>query len=197
MTDTNGVAKADGNYNFTFQLYTFAGGGTALWTETKSLVVKKGLFVTMLGDQTAFADSVRFDKAYWLNLQVGAEVLVPRIRLGAVGYAFSALRADTAKFAFTSVVGASSVVTASIQDAAVTTAKLADNAVTSPKIADGTITSADVAADFKAPKADTATYAITSVVGSNSVGTGAIQDGAVTTDKLADNAVKSSKIADG
>ncbi|MBI3006109.1 MAG: hypothetical protein HYY49_11945, partial [Ignavibacteriales bacterium] len=200
LTDTNGVAKPDGSYDFTFQFYSSATGGTALWTETKSLALRKGLFVTMLGDQTAFPDSVRFDKAYWLNLQVGPEVLVPRIRLGAVGFAFYALRADTAKFAFTSIVGANSVVTSSIQDGAITSAKLGDNAVTgvklandavtSSKIADGTITTADVAANFKAPLADTASYAFASIVGSNSVGTGAIQDQAVTSAKIFDGTIQ-------
>ena len=207
LTDTLGNAKADGNYQFTFQLFTVATGGGPHWSESKSLAVKGGLFATMLGDQSSFPDSVRFDRAYWLSLQVSSDLLTPRIRLGAVGYAMNSLRADTARFAFASAVGANSVVSVSIQDGAITTSKLADaavtgtklasNAVTGSHIADGSITTVDVAGSFKAPKADTATYSLNSAIAANSVGTGTLQDAAVTEFKLDTSAVTTAKIKNG
>lgn len=102
LTDTLGHPKPDGTYTFTFELYRVSSGGTALWNETKSLSTHGGLFATMLGDQTTFPDSVRFDNPYWLSVQVGSEVLSPRIQLGAVGYSLNsmhAFRSDTARFA--------------------------------------------------------------------------------------------------
>ena len=68
------------------------------------LPVKNGLFSTVLGEQTPFGAAVKFDKQYWLGIQVGNEPeLSPRIPLTSVGYSFSSLRADTAKIAMASI----------------------------------------------------------------------------------------------
>ncbi len=100
VTDAAGEIKPDGSYSFTFKLYDVSSGGTALWTESKTLSVKDGLFYTALGDQVVFPASLSFDKPYWLSLQVGGEAeLAPRVALSSVGYSFNALRADTAEYA--------------------------------------------------------------------------------------------------
>ncbi|MFZ0454053.1 MAG: hypothetical protein WAM24_09880, partial [Ignavibacteriaceae bacterium] len=57
LTDTTGNPKPDGNYSFTFSLYESSKGGNIIWSETKTLIVTKGLFSTLLGDQTPFSDS--------------------------------------------------------------------------------------------------------------------------------------------
>lgn len=94
LSDTSGVPKPDGFYTLTFRLYETSTGGSAIWTEIKTLQTKRGLFYTILADQTPFGSSVRFDKPYWLSIQVGIEPeLSPRIPLTSVGYSF---RADTA-----------------------------------------------------------------------------------------------------
>ncbi len=52
LTDTLGNAKPDGAYTMTFRLYDVAGGGVALWSETRSVTVKRGVFMTYLGSTT-------------------------------------------------------------------------------------------------------------------------------------------------
>jgi len=52
LTDNIGNPRPDGSYAFTFRFYTSPAGGTAIWSESKSLSVKNGLFSTELGKQT-------------------------------------------------------------------------------------------------------------------------------------------------
>ncbi len=154
VTDAAGEIKPDGSYSFTFRLYDASSGGTALWTESKTISVKDGLFFTALGDQVVFPASLRFDRPFWLSIQVASEAeLSPRIPLTSVGYSFSTLRADSAQHAVRAD-------TAQVVTGAVTATNLADDAVTSAKILDGTIQSGDVAASFTAPYADTSDYAL-------------------------------------
>jgi len=104
LTDNAGNPRPDDSYSFMFQFYTSPTGGTAIWSESKSLSVKNGLFSTVLGEQTSFGASVKFDQQYWLGIQVGNEPeLSPRIALTSVGYSFSSLRADTASVAMVSL----------------------------------------------------------------------------------------------
>ncbi|MBI4546650.1 MAG: hypothetical protein HY707_01615, partial [Ignavibacteriae bacterium] len=102
LTDTLGSPRPDGSYQFTFRLYESSTGGTLIWMEQKTLQVRRGLFYTTLGDLTTIPDAVRFDRPYWLSVQVASEPeLSPRASLNSVGYSFSALRSDTAQFART------------------------------------------------------------------------------------------------
>lgn len=104
LTDNTGKPRTDGNYAFTFRLYNTVSGGTAIWSEQKTLPIKVGLFSTALGDNTPFGPVVKFDRPYWLSIQVGNEPeLAPRIALTSVGYSMSALRADTASFSVASL----------------------------------------------------------------------------------------------
>jgi hypothetical protein len=99
LTDPAGNPKPDGDYVITFSLYEEANSGVnAIWIETKTLNVTKGLFSTSLGDQTQFGANVEFDKPYWLGIKVGNEAeLTPRIALTSSGYSFSSINSDTAK----------------------------------------------------------------------------------------------------
>ena len=104
LTDAEGNPRPNGDYTFTFRLYDSASGGTALWSEQKTLPVQNGLFSTALGDQMPFDASIKFDRQYWLGIQVGDESeLTPRIALTSVGYSFSAMRADTASVSVASL----------------------------------------------------------------------------------------------
>jgi len=58
VTDAAGELKPDGSYSFTFRLYDASSGGTVLWTESKTIPVKDGLFFTALGDQVVFPASL-------------------------------------------------------------------------------------------------------------------------------------------
>jgi hypothetical protein len=106
LSDTLGNPKPDGFYGITFRMYSSASGGSALWSETRSLQVKRGLFSTILGSQTAFPPSLAFDRQYWLSIQVaGDPELTPRIPLSSVGYSLNSLKADTAEFARAGLAG--------------------------------------------------------------------------------------------
>ena len=98
LTDTTGTPRPDGSYSFTFRLYDVSSGGSALWSETKSIQVKGGLFSTILGSVTSLPDSLRFDRQCWLGLQVASDPeLLPRIQLTSVGSSLNSLRADVAQ----------------------------------------------------------------------------------------------------
>lgn len=104
FTDNAGKSRPDGSYAFTFRFYISPTTGTPIWSESKSLSVKSGLFSTVLGEQTPFGATVKFDQQYWLGIQVGNDPeLSPRIPLTSVGYSFSALRADTANVSVASL----------------------------------------------------------------------------------------------
>lgn len=91
---TAGTNITDGSYSFTFSLYSVSSGGTAIWTETKSVTVTNGIFQTMLGDTTTLPGPVDFntDNLYLgINFNSDGE-MTPRVRLAAVPYAFNALK---------------------------------------------------------------------------------------------------------
>lgn len=97
LTDPAGVA-VDAPVDITFRIYDVETGGTALWTEAHTgasrITVTNGLFDVQLGGITDL--DLPFDDEYWIELQVGAEVLTPREKLATVPYAFRAIYADTA-----------------------------------------------------------------------------------------------------
>jgi hypothetical protein len=136
LSDTLGNPKPDGQYTLTFRLYESSGGGSSLWSEQKTLPLKRGLFSTTLGDQSAFGTAVRFDRPYWLGLQIGtAPELVPRIVLTAAGYSLNAARADTAQYAQSS--GGQAYV-----DSARVAGTVPDNTITSSNIRAGHVVKA-------------------------------------------------------
>jgi hypothetical protein len=61
VVNTDGTNIANGTYSFQFKIYNVSSGGSALWTETKSLTVTDGIFQTNLGDTTALPGSVDFN----------------------------------------------------------------------------------------------------------------------------------------
>lgn len=96
LDPTTGQAKADGSYPVAFRIYGVATGGSALWTESKSVVVSRGLFSTLLGDTTAL-DLSQFDgRDLYLGVTVGSDPEAePRQRIAYVAYALYAANADT------------------------------------------------------------------------------------------------------
>jgi len=89
LTDPDtGEAVADGDFTMTFRLYAEASAGTPLWTETKDVSVKDGVFSTALGDATALDPALFNGQALWLGIKVEADAeATPRQRILPVAYA--------------------------------------------------------------------------------------------------------------
>lgn len=88
LTDSSGT-PIQGTVALTFSLYAVQSGGTALWSETQSVEVSKGIFNVQLGAVTPL--NLAFDVPYYLGMKVGSdEEMAPRIALTGVGYAFRA-----------------------------------------------------------------------------------------------------------
>jgi hypothetical protein len=81
LRNNQGQAIQSGNYQFTFRIYNLNQGGSALWTETKTITIVNGVVNTDLGDVNKI--DLPFDTSYWLGIQVGADSqeLSPRRRL--------------------------------------------------------------------------------------------------------------------
>lgn len=97
LDPATGDPKADGNYPAAFRLYGVATGGSPLWTETKSVTVKDGLFTTFLGDTTALDLSLFDGRELYLGISIGSDPeAAPRQRVAHVAYALFAQEADHA-----------------------------------------------------------------------------------------------------
>ncbi|MBN2542111.1 hypothetical protein JXI42_04535 [bacterium] len=95
VTDTLGVGLND-TVDITFTLYNSATEGTNLWQELHNdVVVSKGLFDVILGSITPI--NLAFDVDYWLEIDVGGDILLPRTRLTSSPYSFRAGIADSLK----------------------------------------------------------------------------------------------------
>lgn len=93
LKDDDGVVVADGDYDFTFTLWTAVSGGTADWTEDQTLTVTDGYFSAQLGSVDAFLNGAGqetdFTVPLWLEVEVEAETLDPRVAVNSVAYSFS------------------------------------------------------------------------------------------------------------
>jgi hypothetical protein len=88
LTDANGKNVPDGDYNLTFKLYDVETDGIPLWSEEKSVEVKKGIFNVILGSVNPL--TLPFDKQYWLGIAVeGGSELTPRIKLTSSAYSLN------------------------------------------------------------------------------------------------------------
>jgi len=88
LTNSAGV-PVTGTEQMVFSLYDVASGGNALWTETQTVAVNKGIYNVSLGEVTVL--NLDFSVPYYLGVQVGTDPeMTPRIPLTSVGYAFRA-----------------------------------------------------------------------------------------------------------
>ena len=90
LTDNTG-APQNGSYVMQFGLYTGSSGGTALWSESQTVSVAKGVFNVLLGAVNPIPDSLAFDAPYWLQVTVSGSPL-PRIELSSSAYSFNTSR---------------------------------------------------------------------------------------------------------
>ncbi len=108
LTDSSGVAVADGTYNMNFWLLasSTAATSTAVWSEVRTtgdrVQVTNGLFSVMLGEVSSLS-SVDFNQTLYLGVEIGGTTVTPtwdgemspRKILGAVPAAFEAKNAET------------------------------------------------------------------------------------------------------
>lgn len=99
VVNSNGTNVSDGNYDFTFAIYSVSTSGSAIWTETwnsgtSQVEVTDGVFRVELGTHTSLPGSVDFNTDnIWLGVNFNGDgEMDPRIRFTAVPYAFNAKR---------------------------------------------------------------------------------------------------------
>jgi hypothetical protein len=93
LTDNSGN-PIDTTVSMTFKIYTVASGGTAIWTETRSIPISNGIFNVALGSTNPLFLDYSVNSQYYLGVQVGADAeMTPRQLLTSVG---SSHTADTA-----------------------------------------------------------------------------------------------------
>ena len=78
-------------------LYGAASGGAAIYTETHSTIIFKGVFQLVIGSITPIPSTLAFDKPYFIGVGVdGGAELVPRTAMTTAPYAFNAITAAIA-----------------------------------------------------------------------------------------------------
>ena len=91
LTDPDGVPINGTAVSMRFGLNTLETGGTEVWNETQSITPQDGLFTAYLGQVTTLALSLFRDNGeLWLEVKVGSDGPMPRVRLGSgpfAGYA--------------------------------------------------------------------------------------------------------------
>ncbi|HAJ57218.1 MAG TPA: hypothetical protein DCL35_05555 [Candidatus Omnitrophica bacterium] len=118
LTDASGNPLT-GSYNITFRIYDAETAGSLLWEETQTgVVIDKGLFGVLLGSVASL--NIPFDKAYFLEIKVGAEVMSPRQRITSSGYAIRAEVAETVSGIDPGMVGTKTVDETGLSDGMVT-----------------------------------------------------------------------------
>jgi len=96
LTDSSG-SSLTGSHQITFAVYDAATDGTALWSETQTVVVTNGLLATLLGSVTAFPTNLFIGGERYLGVKVGTdEEMTPRKRIVSVAFSLHADKADDA-----------------------------------------------------------------------------------------------------
>ena len=95
LTDSNGV-PIDGPVNMVFAIYDIDTGGTALWSDTRSVTIDQGVFSIELGGSSNPFPPGLFENPLWMGLSVGADAeMSPRRPISSVGFSFKADDANT------------------------------------------------------------------------------------------------------
>ncbi|MFH2054726.1 MAG: hypothetical protein ABIJ61_02095 [bacterium] len=92
LVDSTG-AKVDGLRSITFSIWDAATEGVQFWDEEVLVQVVDGLVNVTLGEETPLSTLSGLDE-YFLQIQIGSDAPMTRIKLTAVPYALSARNAD-------------------------------------------------------------------------------------------------------
>ncbi|MCH9032452.1 MAG: hypothetical protein IIB00_09365, partial [candidate division Zixibacteria bacterium] len=128
LTDAVGDPVADDTYMVKFIIWDASAAGNDKWNSGfQNITTVDGLFEYILGSDVALPDDIFEDTIRYLGITVGADAeIMPRTRLVSAGYAYHALRADTAGIAVS----------------------VFSNSIGSAEVIDNSFTSADLAANF-------------------------------------------------
>lgn len=86
LSDKDGVPLSR-SIGLTFSIYSAATGGTALWSETQTVVVSNGVFNVLLGSATPFPLTLFDSDTLYLGVKAGADPeMVPRQRVTSVAF---------------------------------------------------------------------------------------------------------------
>jgi len=89
LTDADGNLVPDGSYALTFKLYEASTGGPELWSESKNVEVKDGIFNVILGSDVPL--DFQFFTQFWLGVSISTDPeLTPRIQLTSSAYSLNA-----------------------------------------------------------------------------------------------------------
>ena len=92
LTNASG-APLNGTVDLTFKIYDSAAAVTALCSDIRTVTVANGLFSDLMDHCYTDINGQKL----WLGIQVGTDPeMTPRLPLTSVGYAYRAIRADTA-----------------------------------------------------------------------------------------------------
>ncbi len=91
LLGSNGTAVVDGTYSVDFLLYTDSVDGSIVWAENADIQTLGGLFSYQIGSFNSLTSSL-FQQypILYLELRISGTPILPRSRLGASAYAFSA-----------------------------------------------------------------------------------------------------------
>ena len=94
LTDPVTGDPLPGSHTVTFCIYDDPAAGVQLWCETQGLEADgDGVIVATLGATTPLA--LTFDTAYWLEVEVDGQVLLPRRAVASAAYALFAADSDS------------------------------------------------------------------------------------------------------
>ncbi len=89
LRNSNGQLLS-GSYSMTFKLWDAPTGGTAVWTESTSVMVDNGNLSILLGSSAPLTSDLFATEPLYLEITVGSEVLPSRQEIGAVPFALLA-----------------------------------------------------------------------------------------------------------
>ena len=95
LTDSSGV-PIDGPVNMVFAIYDIDTGGTALWSDTRSVTIDQGVFSVELGSTPNPFPPGLFENPLWMGLSVGTDAeMIPRRPISSTAFSFKAGDANT------------------------------------------------------------------------------------------------------
>ena len=98
LTDSEGNAVPDGDYEMSFAIYDASTGGNGLWSEAQTVTVTNGIYNIILGHPLNPIDSGIFDGNRYLSVTVTPDIeeMTPRQKITATAFTLKAAKAEDA-----------------------------------------------------------------------------------------------------